>query len=66
METPNQGKLFDRRQFRPVSCPHRFGLRGSLLCLVSIAFPSQSFGTALDQLLDLTAKAAQAVVTLKK
>ena len=45
---------------------HSFGLRCALLCLgASTVFPSHIFAGALDQLSDLTDKAAQAVVTLK-
>lgn len=44
----------------------RLGVRGALLCLaVSAAFPPHVLAGALDQLSDLTDKAAQAVVTLK-
>lgn len=46
--------------------PHRSGLRSALLCLAtSTGFPSYNFAGTLDQLPDLTDKAAQAVVTLK-
>ena len=46
--------------------PYRFGLWCALLCLVASAiFPSQVCAGALDQLSDLTDKAAQVVVTLK-
>ena len=45
---------------------YRSGLRAALLCLAtSTAFPSYNFAGALDQLPDLTDKAAQAVITLK-
>ncbi len=44
----------------------RLGVRGALLCLVTSAiFPPHVLAGALDQLSDLTDKAAQAVVTLK-
>jgi hypothetical protein len=44
----------------------RLGVRGALLCLAASAvFPSHVLAGALDQLSDLTDKAAQAVVTLK-
>lgn len=44
----------------------RLGVRGALLCLVASAvFPSHVQAGALEQLSDLTDKAAQAVVTLK-
>lgn len=44
----------------------RLGVWGALLCLAASAvFPPQVFAGALDQLPDLTDKAAQAVVTLK-
>lgn len=44
----------------------RVGVRGALLCLVASAvFPPHVLAGALDQLSDLTDKAAQAVVTLK-
>lgn len=42
------------------------GVRGALLCLAASAvFPPHAMAGALDQLSDLTDKAAQAVVTLK-
>lgn len=45
---------------------YRFGLWCALLCLVNSAvFPPHVLAGALDQLSDLTDKAAQAVVTLK-
>ena len=44
----------------------RLGVRGALLCLAASAvFPPHVLAGALDQLSDLTDKAAQAVVTLK-
>lgn len=44
----------------------RLGVRGALLCLAASAvFPPHVLAEALDQLSDLTDKAAQAVVTLK-
>ena len=44
----------------------RLGVRGALLCLaVSAVVPPHLLAGALDQLSDLTDKAAQAVVTLK-
>lgn len=44
----------------------RLGVRGALLCLAASAVvPSHLLAGALDQLSDLTDKAAQAVVTLK-
>jgi hypothetical protein len=62
---PAQGRDPYRHQSRPV--PHySFGLRCVLLCLeASTVFPSHIFAGALDQLPDLTDKAAQAVVPLK-
>ena len=62
---PAQGRDPYRHQSRPVP-HHSFGLRCALLCLgASTVFPSHIFAGALDQLPDLTDKAAQAVVTLK-
>jgi hypothetical protein len=50
---------------RPVS-HQRLGVQGALLCLAASAvFPPHVLAGALDQLSDLTDKAAQAVVTLK-
>lgn len=44
----------------------RLGVRGALLCLAASAvFPPQVMAGVLDQLSDLTDKAAQVVVTLK-
>ena len=60
-----QGRDPYRHQSRPVP-RHSFGLRCALLCLVaSTVFPSQNSAGALDQLPDLTDKAARAVITLK-
>lgn len=62
---PAQGRDPHRYQSRPVP-HHSFGLRCALLCLgASTVFPSHIFAGALDQLSDLTDKAAQAVITLK-
>jgi hypothetical protein len=62
---PAQGRDPYRHQSRPVP-HHNFGLRCALLCLgASTVFPSHIFAGALDQLPDLTDKAAQAVITLK-
>ena len=61
---PAQGRDPHRYQFRSVP-RHGFGLRCALLCLgASTDFPSHISVGALDQLSDLTDKAAQAVVTL--
>jgi hypothetical protein len=54
----------------PLLSPHvshqRLGVRGALLCLAASAvFPPYVLAGPLDQLSDLTDKAAQAVVTLK-
>jgi len=60
-----QGRDPSRRKSRP-AIQHRFGLRCALVCLAgSAVFPSHILAGALDQLSDLTDKAAQAVVTLK-
>jgi hypothetical protein len=62
---PAQERDLYRHQSRPVP-HHNFGLRCALLCLgASTVFPLHLFAGALDQLPDLTDKAAQAVVTLK-
>lgn len=62
---PAQRKYPYGHQSQPVP-HHSFGLRCALLCLgASTVFPSHLFAGALDQLSDLTDKAAQAVVTLK-
>lgn len=62
---PAQGRHPHRHQSRPVP-DHSSGLRYSLLCLTACTvFPSNILAGALDQLPDLTDKAAHAVVTLK-
>jgi hypothetical protein len=62
---PAQGKDPYRQQSRAVP-HHSFGLQCALLCLgASTVFPAHIFAGTLDQLPDLTDKAAQAVVTLK-
>lgn len=63
--TSAQGRDRHRHESRPVP-DHGFGLRCALLCLAAnTVFPSQLSAGTLDQLPDLTDKAAQAVVTLK-
>jgi hypothetical protein len=52
--------------FSRLVSPQRLGVRGALLCLAASAvFPPPVMAGGLDQLSDLTDKAAQAVVTLK-
>ncbi len=61
---PAQGRHPYLDPFRPVP-HHSFGLRCAFVWLgASLFFPSISLAGALDQLPDLTDKAAQAVVTL--
>lgn len=56
----------DGEMTAPSPIQYRFGLWCALLCLeASAVFPSRILAGALDQLSDLTDKAAQAVVTLK-
>ena len=63
--TPTHGRNLHRHQARFIS-HHSFGIRCAFLCLAaSTIFPAHIFAGALDQLSDLTDKAAQAVVTLK-
>lgn len=61
-----QGKDLSRLQFRPIA-QHRVGVWCALMCLgASTVCPAQIFaGGVVDQLPDLTDKAAQAVITLK-
>ena len=66
LQASAQGKDLSRPQCRPIA-QHRVGVWCALMCLgASTVCPAQIFaGGVVDQLPDLTDKAAQAVITLK-